>query len=44
MKKFILRFIYWNVEIFIFFFPFKKEFDLIKSTYKKNSCKILLFI
>ena len=36
MKKFILRFIYWNVEIFTFFFPFKKEFDLIESTYKKK--------
>lgn len=36
MKKFIFRFIYWNVEIFTFFFPFKKEFDLIKSNYKKK--------
>lgn len=38
MKKFILRFIYWNVEIFTFFFPFEKELDFMKSRYKNKFC------
>ena len=38
MKKIILGFLYWNVDIFTFFFPFKTKFDLTNSRYKKKFC------
>ena len=38
MKKIILAFFYWNVDIFTFFFPFKTKFDLTNSRYKKKFC------
>ena len=36
MKKIILAYIYWNIDIFAFFFPFKTKFDLTKPQYKKK--------
>ena len=36
MKKFIFRYIYWSIDIFTFFFPFEKEFDLYNPFYKKK--------
>ena len=38
MKKFILNYIYLNIDIFTFFFPYKKKFDLSNSEYKKKFC------
>ena len=36
MKNFFLKIIYFDIDIFTFFFPNKDNFDLNKSLYKKK--------
>ena len=32
----MLGYIYWNIDIFAFFFPFKTKVDITKTQYKKK--------